>query len=61
MPRSRATCPDAYTVAVAFKLPVRLPAKVAFASWEQDGARRFALHDARSGKPHLDGTVTPAS
>ena len=25
--------PEAFTVEVAFKLPVRLPAKVAFASW----------------------------
>jgi acyl dehydratase len=51
--------PDAFAVAVAFKLPVRLPAKVAFASWREGEARRFALHDARSGKPHLDGTLTP--
>jgi acyl dehydratase len=53
--------PDAFTAEVAFKLPVRLPAKVAFASWREEGERRFALHDARSGKPHLDGAVRPSA
>jgi len=53
--------PAAFKVEVGFKLPVRLPAKVAFATRQDDGGRRFALHDARSGKPHLDGTVTPSS
>lgn len=45
--------PDAYTVDVAFKLPVPLPSTVAFSAtpgWD------FALHD-RSGRPHLTGTV----
>ena len=50
--------PDAFTVDAAFKLPVRLPAKVALASWTEGEARRFALHDARTGKLHLDGTFT---
>jgi acyl dehydratase len=45
--------PDAYTVEVRFKLPVFLPAKVAFSSW--DGG--FALRAAKDGKPHLDGLV----
>ena len=45
---------------MAFKLPVLLPAKVAFATWIDDTERRFALHDARSGKPHLDGAITQA-
>jgi len=54
--------PGAFAVEVAFKTAVRLPAKVAFASWhDDDGARRFALHDARSGKPHLDGALTRSS
>jgi hypothetical protein len=53
--------PEAFTVAVAFKLPVRLPARVAFASWREAGERRFALHDARSGKPHLEGALRPSS
>ena len=53
--------PEALSVEVAFKLPVRLPAKVAFASWREGDDRRFALHDARSRKPHLEGSVTPAA
>ncbi|WFE95721.1 MaoC/PaaZ C-terminal domain-containing protein [Micromonospora sp. WMMD987] len=46
--------PEAYTVEVAFKLPVPLPSTVAFSAapgWD------FALHDARNGRPHLVGTV----
>jgi acyl dehydratase len=53
--------PAAYTVDVQFKLPVRLPAKVAFASWTDGDVRRFALRDARSGKPHLEGSVSPSA
>jgi hypothetical protein len=53
--------PEAFTVEVAFKLPILLPAKVAFSTWVDDTERRFALHDARSGKPHLEGGVTPAA
>ncbi|WP_412542715.1 MaoC/PaaZ C-terminal domain-containing protein [Longispora sp. K20-0274] len=45
--------PEAYTVEVRFKLPVLLPAKVGFSS---DGGA-FAVHDVRTGKPHLSGTV----
>ena len=56
--------PDALSVEVAFKLPLLLPAKVAFASWEAGGGeawvRDFAVHDARKGKPHLTGAVRPA-
>lgn len=46
--------PAAYTVDVSFKLPLFLPATVAFSAtpgWD------FSLHGARSGKPHLTGTV----
>jgi hypothetical protein len=46
--------PEAYTVDVAFKLPILLPATVALSAtpaWD------FALHDARSGRPHLTGSV----
>jgi acyl dehydratase len=50
--------PDAYTVSVRFKLPMLLPAKAGFATWNKDGAREFAVHDARSGKPHVSGSVT---
>ncbi len=47
--------PDAYTVDVSFKLPILLPATVAFSA---SPAWDFGLHDATSGKPHLVGTVS---
>lgn len=50
--------PEAYTVDVRFKLPIFLPAKVAFSTWEEGSTRRFDVHAAKDGKPHLDGTVT---
>jgi acyl dehydratase len=51
--------PDAYTVDVRFKLPMLIPAKAAFSTSAQgDGTRVFAVHDAKSGKPHVSGTVT---
>ncbi|MGB3440198.1 MAG: MaoC/PaaZ C-terminal domain-containing protein [Actinophytocola sp.] len=50
--------PDAYTVDVAFKLPVLLPAKVGFAVHEDGDGRRFELFGAKSGKPHLSGTIS---
>ena len=50
--------PEAYTVDVAFKLPILLPATVAFSGSPAEG---FALHDARSGRPHLSASVTTAS
>jgi acyl dehydratase len=56
-----AQLPDAFTVEVAFKLPVLLPARVAFASWTEDGRRRFALRDARSSVPHLEGSLSPSA
>ena len=52
--------PDALKVSAAFKLPLLLPAKVAFASWPAGEGRDFAVHDARKGKPHLTGSVRPA-
>jgi len=54
--------PDAYQVEVGFKLPILLPASVAFTATPgapaASGGWAFTLHDARSGKPHLTGTVT---
>ena len=50
--------PDAFTVEVAFKLPVQLPAKVAFRTWEEGAVRAFSLRDAKNGKPHVTGTVS---
>jgi hypothetical protein len=47
--------PEAYTVKASFKLPVLLPARVAFSTDD----REFALHDAKSGKPHLAGSISP--
>jgi acyl dehydratase len=44
----------AYAVDVRFKLPLRLPGKAAFSY--RDG--EFAVHDPRSGKPHLSGRIT---
>lgn len=51
------TLPAAYAVDVRFKLPLYLPARVAFAEWPEDGGRAFAVHAARDGKPHLTGSV----
>jgi acyl dehydratase len=45
--------PAAYTVEVAFRAPILLPARVGFTVTGQD----FALHDARGGRPHLTGTI----
>jgi acyl dehydratase len=50
--------PPAYMVDVRFKLPVLLPAKIGFVT--RDDGREFELFDARGGKPHLEGTITPA-
>ena len=47
------TLPDAYTVDVRFKLPLRIPGKAAFST--ANGS--FAVHDAR-GRPHLEGTIS---
>lgn len=50
--------PDRYTVDVAFKRPILLPSMVSFSSAETPEGWRFALHSARSGTPHLTGTVS---
>ncbi|MFE9693395.1 MaoC/PaaZ C-terminal domain-containing protein [Micromonospora sp. NPDC005806] len=49
--------PAAYTVDVAFKLPVPLPSTVAFSATATGETWDFALHDARSGGPQLVGAV----
>ena len=51
--------PGALSVEVAFKAPLVLPSKVAFADWPAGGGRDFAVHDARKGKPHLTGSLRP--
>lgn len=50
--------PDAYSVDVKFKLPVLLPAKVAFTAWRTDEGHAFEVWNARKPKPHLSGTIT---
>ncbi|HET9144299.1 MaoC family dehydratase [Actinophytocola sp.] len=50
--------PDACTVDVRFQRPVLLPATVGFAvEWTDEGAG-FQLFGARTGEPHLTGTLT---
>jgi hypothetical protein len=51
--------PAAAAIDVSFKLPLLLPSEVAFSSQPDGGGRAFAVHDARSGKPHLSGAVRP--
>ncbi|MEA2478170.1 MAG: hypothetical protein QOJ07_92 [Thermoleophilaceae bacterium] len=53
--------PGACEVDVSFKLPLLLPAKVAFSSEPKGSGRAFAVHDAKNGKPHLTGTVAATS
>jgi acyl dehydratase len=58
--------PSAYTVQVAFRRPILLPATVQFAEAREragDGAATiaFGVRDAKRGTIHLDGAVTPAS
>ncbi len=48
--------PDAYTVDVAFKLPILLPARVSFHAESTGGDWKFGVD---SGRPHLAGMVTP--
>jgi acyl dehydratase len=55
--------PEAFSVEVAFKKPILLPAKVAFAEGRalDDGrAIAFGVRDARKDTVHLDGLLTPA-
>lgn len=47
--------PEAYTVDVAFKLPLPLPSTVAFTAAP---AWTFALHGARNDRPHMIGTIS---
>jgi acyl dehydratase len=49
--------PDAYTVEVAFKLPVRLPSTIAIASDRTSAGWALQVRHAGSGKPHLTGSI----
>lgn len=51
--------PDAYTVDVAFKTPVLLPSTIAIACERAATGWRMDVLSAKSGKPHLAGTITP--
>jgi acyl dehydratase len=50
--------PDRYEVDVAFKLPILLPSTVAFDAVADGPGWRVDLRAAKSGRPHLAGTVT---
>jgi acyl dehydratase len=50
---------EQFTVEVAFRKPILLPATVQFAEEARDRAIRFGVRDARKGTSHLDGLVTP--
>jgi acyl dehydratase len=49
---------DAFTVEVAFKRPILLPATVAFAEARRDDGLAFGVRDLRTGAVHLDGLVS---
>lgn len=49
--------PESYTVNVAFKTPVLLPSTIAVASVADPDGWLLDVRNARSGKPHLSGTV----
>ena len=51
--------PASFAIDVAFKLPLFLPSKVAFRTWEEGSRRLISLRDHKSGKPHLAGAVEP--
>jgi acyl dehydratase len=53
--------PEAFSVEVAFKRPILLPATVQFAEAASDGGVRFGVRDEREGTAHLDGAVTRQS
>ena len=48
-----ASLPDAFTVDVRFKVPLRIPGRATFSA----GDGSFAVHDAK-GRPHLEGRIT---
>jgi acyl dehydratase len=53
--------PDAFAVAVRFRKPILLPARVEFASEDRNGGEiAFTVRDAKRGAPHLDGLIRPA-
>jgi len=51
--------PDSFEAEVRFRKPILLPARVEFASQDQDEEILFAVRNAKKGTPHLDGRVQP--
>jgi acyl dehydratase len=49
--------PDAFEAEVRFRKPILLPARVEFASAEQDDETTFAVRDAKKKTQHLDGRI----
>jgi hypothetical protein len=49
--------PERFTVDVAFRKPIMLPATVAFAEQPVAGGLRFGVRDAKRDRVHLDGEV----
>lgn len=49
--------PERLVVDVEFRKPVLLPSTVSFASRRVEGGRSIELRSARSGAPHVSGTV----
>lgn len=54
----QATLPDRYSVEVAFKRPILLPASVEYAESSLDGGIGFGVRDASRHSPHLDGRIS---
>jgi acyl dehydratase len=50
--------PERFTVQVAFRRPILLPASVQFAERAVDDGVQFEVRDATKGTPHLDGAWT---
>jgi hypothetical protein len=53
-----ASLPRSFTVEVAFKRPILLPATVSFAEGRERAEIRFGVRDAKRDTPHLDGYLT---
>jgi hypothetical protein len=49
--------PEAFTVDVAFKTPVLLPSTIAIATTLDGTDWMLDVRNAKSGKPHLSGSV----
>jgi acyl dehydratase len=52
--------PDAFTVEVAFKRPIVLPARVSFVERGEGAETRFGVRGALKDVPHVDGLVRQA-